>query len=96
VAEDTFERLLNALPRIAESVNKFESSIVQEHVFEALVSALGIAESPVPAASLSSVSAVPESGNGEVITEAGEVDETETTTSTRRKRRRSSPTGVSA
>ena len=96
MAEDKFDRLLNALPTIAESVNKFESATVQERAFEALVRALGVAEQPAVAPP-SLGSAVQESGNGQVITEAGEVDETETTTTTtRRKRRRPSTVAASA
>ena len=38
---ETFDRLLESLPKIAEAVNKFESSEVQEQAFEALARALG-------------------------------------------------------
>jgi len=37
---DTFDRLLNAMPRIAESINSFTSDEVQRAAFDALMTAL--------------------------------------------------------
>lgn len=47
--EDTFDRLLAALPQIAEAVNTFASEEVQRSVFAALVQALRIEDAPRPA-----------------------------------------------
>ena len=96
VSEDTFDRLLKALPDIAIAVNQFESSTVQEQAFEALARALGVAESsavgPSPSGAtgaLGSDSAA--SMNGEANGEANEVENPPgATTPARRKRRRSS------
>jgi hypothetical protein len=44
VAEDQFDRLLTVMPQIAESVNRFDSSAVQEQAFDVLVRALGLGE----------------------------------------------------
>jgi hypothetical protein len=44
VDEDKFDRLLEALPRIAEAINQFQSPTVQEHAFRALTRALELAE----------------------------------------------------
>jgi len=99
VAEDTFDRLLNSLPKIAEAVNQFESAEVQELAFEALVRALGLAESTVAAAAVPAAPGpgIANSANEDLNGNAAEVDETETTTTTtRRRRRRQSPAGVSA
>jgi hypothetical protein len=59
VDDDKFGQLLDALPRIAEAVNQFQSPTVQEHAFLALVRALGIAESPVDASCQSALSGLP-------------------------------------
>lgn len=42
MAEDKFDRLLEAMPRIAESVNAFTSKDVQRSAFQALMAALGL------------------------------------------------------
>lgn len=39
---DKFDRLLDALPKIAEAVNSFDSEEVQRNAFDALVGALGV------------------------------------------------------
>lgn len=44
--EDTFDRLLAALPQIADAVNAFESEGVQQSAFDALVRALRIEDAP--------------------------------------------------
>jgi hypothetical protein len=56
--EDKFGRLLDALPRIAEAINQFQSPTVQEHAFRALVGALELAEPAVDAPCQSAVPAL--------------------------------------
>lgn len=50
MAEDQFDRLLDAMPRIAESVNAFSSEEVQRSAFQALVDALRLNGSCSPGA----------------------------------------------
>jgi hypothetical protein len=96
VAEDMFDRLLTALPRIAESVNKFESPAVQEHAFEALVRALGITE-PIATTPPAPSNGSADSATGDMNGDAGGVEEIEATNGTpRRRRRRAASALVSA
>lgn len=89
MATDKFDRLLDALPKIAEAVNQFQSAQVQEQAFEALVRALGLAESS-DAAPLSP--SPDDSMTDELNGDAGEVETKNGTTAppARRRRRRSS------
>ena len=93
MAEDTFDRLLVALPKIAEAVNQFESREVQEQAFEALVRALGLTEPTVAAPRIPGAPGLDfaNSENEDLNGDGGEVDETETTTTTTRRRRRRPP-----
>lgn len=67
---ETFDRLLDAMPRIAEAVNAFSSEKNQRAALDALVRAIGITDAAVaaPLASLPSSNHVPavEAGDEEV------------------------------
>lgn len=94
MATDKFDRLLDALPKIAEAVNQFQSAQVQEQAFEALVLALGLAEPSAPAL----LSPSPDdSMTGAVNGDTGEAETKNGITATpARRRRRRPPASVSA
>lgn len=56
VVDDRFERLLDALPRIADSVKQFESEQVQQQVIDGLLQAL---MAPAPTSDDGAAAAVP-------------------------------------
>jgi hypothetical protein len=86
---DRFDRLLTALPSMAEAVNGFESAQVQELAFQALIRALDLG-------ALSDGSLSPNLGQaGVTVDKAKEMEKAESGTTTRRKRRRSATAAVS-
>lgn len=72
MAEDRFERLLGALPRIADSVKQFESESVQQQVIDGLLQALMAGDGPVDEAAVNTEDTSTD--------QAGEVDVEETPT----------------
>ncbi len=68
--EDTFNRLLGAMPRIAEAVNAFDSKSTKRLAMEALIRAIGVPDhngdaEPAPTAVIDeSAAAAPHTGDG--------------------------------
>lgn len=90
MSEDNFDRLLAAMPHVAKAVNEFNSEIVQEQAFAALMQSLGLSGEGQSLAPPRGSGAAEEDGEDA----AEDVEETTTTTTTRR--RRKPPKGVSA
>ncbi|MFH8221394.1 hypothetical protein ACH4C2_18425 [Streptomyces sp. NPDC018057] len=100
MGEQEFDKLLDSMPRIAESINAFASEEVQRQAFEALVGALNISpagiagvnhESPAVNGNGPIAGIIPGEALAEIIQGDEDSESTPEPTATEKRRRKAKP-----